>query len=73
MSALGHKLTFIHLRPTSALPPKADIAERHWDVRFVPKADMAELDCDAPQCTFSTGGIAHVPSIADLRGEYSRA
>jgi hypothetical protein len=25
----------------SALPPKADIAERHWDVRNVPKADMA--------------------------------
>jgi hypothetical protein len=23
----------------SALPPKADIAERDWDVRFVPKAD----------------------------------
>jgi hypothetical protein len=23
----------------SALPPKADIAERNWDVRFVPKAD----------------------------------
>jgi hypothetical protein len=25
----------------SALPPKADIAERDWDVRFVPEADMA--------------------------------
>ena len=25
----------------SALPPKADIAERNWDVRFVPKADIA--------------------------------
>jgi hypothetical protein len=24
----------------SALPPKADIAERNWDVRFVPKADI---------------------------------
>jgi hypothetical protein len=24
----------------SALPPKADIAERDHDVRFVPKADM---------------------------------
>ena len=24
----------------SALPPKADIAERDWDVRFVPKADI---------------------------------
>jgi hypothetical protein len=25
----------------SALPPKADIAERNWDVRFVPETDMA--------------------------------
>jgi hypothetical protein len=24
----------------SALPPKADIGERGWDVRFVPKADF---------------------------------
>jgi hypothetical protein len=24
----------------SALPPKADIAEYDWDVRFVPKADV---------------------------------
>ena len=24
----------------SALPPKADIAERNWDVRFVPKGDI---------------------------------
>jgi hypothetical protein len=27
----------------SALPPKADIAERHRDVRFVPKADIRWL------------------------------
>jgi hypothetical protein len=26
----------------SALPPKADIAERNWDVRFVPKADVSK-------------------------------
>jgi hypothetical protein len=25
----------------SALPPKADIAESDWHVRFVPKADIA--------------------------------
>jgi len=25
----------------SALPPKADIAEYDWDVRFVPKADIS--------------------------------
>jgi hypothetical protein len=26
----------------SALPPKADIAERDWNVRFVPKADIPQ-------------------------------
>jgi hypothetical protein len=25
----------------SALPPKADIAGQQWNVRFVPKADIA--------------------------------
>jgi len=37
----------------SALPPKADIAERDWYVRFVPKADMGTLFdylvCDGEQ------------------------
>jgi hypothetical protein len=27
----------------SALPPKADIARRHLDVRFVPKAEVAAI------------------------------
>jgi hypothetical protein len=27
----------------SALPPKADIAERDGNVRFVPKADISQL------------------------------
>ena len=27
----------------SALPPKADIAEGNWNVRFMPKADIGEL------------------------------
>ena len=27
----------------SALPPKADIAEQHRDVRFVPKADISDI------------------------------
>jgi hypothetical protein len=29
-----------HVRVMSALPPKADIAESDWHVRFVPKADI---------------------------------
>jgi hypothetical protein len=41
MSALGQKQTFGIVQFMSALPPKADIAERAWDVRFVPIADIA--------------------------------
>jgi hypothetical protein len=37
MSALGQKRTFGPFIAMSALPPKADIAERDRDVRFVPK------------------------------------
>src|SRR5262245_16251456 len=40
MSALGHKRTFTHLQPMSALPPKADIGTQPRNVRFVPKADI---------------------------------
>jgi len=40
MSALGQKQTFPKCRPMSALPPKADIAESDWHVRFVPQADI---------------------------------
>jgi hypothetical protein len=35
MSALGQKRTWRGEIAMSALPPKADIAERNWDVRFV--------------------------------------
>ena len=43
MSALGQKQTSGKVRLMSALPPKADIAENDWHVRFVPKADIASL------------------------------
>jgi hypothetical protein len=36
MSALGQKQTFGPFITMSALPPKADIRQRHRDVRFVP-------------------------------------
>jgi len=45
MSALGQKQTSRSEIAMSALPPKADIAEYDWDVRFVPKADI----CTAAQ------------------------
>src|SRR5262249_42160590 len=40
MSALGQKQTWQPVSATSALPPKADIVERDWHFRFVPKADI---------------------------------
>jgi hypothetical protein len=40
-AALGQKQTFGPFITMSALPPKADIAERDRHVRFVPKADIA--------------------------------
>jgi hypothetical protein len=40
MSALGQKQTSDWRPLRSALPPKADIAERDYDVRFVPEADV---------------------------------
>jgi hypothetical protein len=40
MSALGQKRTLRLASSMSALLPKADIAERKWDVRYVPEADI---------------------------------
>jgi hypothetical protein len=40
MSALGQKQTSRTEILMSALPPKADIAGRRLDVRFVPEADI---------------------------------
>jgi hypothetical protein len=40
MSALGQKWTSRSEIGMSTLPPKADIAGRRLDVRFVPKADI---------------------------------
>ena len=44
MSALGQKRTLRLVRLMSALPPKADIAERDRNVPFVPKADIVQFD-----------------------------
>jgi hypothetical protein len=41
MTAMGHKRTSRYVRVMSALPPKADIAGRKLNVRFVPQADIA--------------------------------
>ena len=41
--ALGKKQTLSGVRSMSALPPKADITERDWNVCFVPKADIGAV------------------------------
>ena len=41
MSALGQKRTFSEVCVMSALPPKAEIAGRQFNVRFVPKQTRA--------------------------------
>jgi hypothetical protein len=40
MSALGQKQTFAGSKPTSALPPKADIRVMHRHVCFGPNPDI---------------------------------
>jgi hypothetical protein len=43
MSALGQKQT-LHVRATSALPPKADMDHNGCDIRFVPQATSVHAD-----------------------------
>jgi hypothetical protein len=62
MSAMGHKRTLKRFRLTSALPPKADIAERDRDVRFVPKADSCAA---AIYAAFRTSIAGFLP-VADV-------
>ena len=47
MSALGQKQTLQRILVMSALPPKADIGTQSWNVRFVPKADIARCGKDS--------------------------
>jgi hypothetical protein len=48
MSALGQKQTSGSEIAMSALPPKADIAGRRLDVRFLPIADIPLIPCRCP-------------------------
>jgi hypothetical protein len=48
MSALGQKRTLRRVQTMSAIPPKADIAEDDWDVRFVPIADSCTATNNFP-------------------------
>jgi hypothetical protein len=61
MSALGQKQTLHHVRPMSALPPKADIPQHRLDVRFVPMADMT---ADPRIVKKTKGDLQHLRDIA---------
>jgi hypothetical protein len=49
MSALGQKQTLHWSNLMSALPPKADIRQHDFDVRFVPLADIGKVFTAVPQ------------------------
>jgi hypothetical protein len=57
---MGQKRTLVTPKGMSALPPKADIAERDHHVRFVPKADICTAANSRYAYTFvpSTGCAA---------------
>jgi hypothetical protein len=56
----------------SALPPKADIAGRHLDVRLVPKADIRTLATSAVRSnrgSIEVGDLEESEPQADFAGE----
>jgi hypothetical protein len=71
MSALGQKRTFGPFIAMSAIPPKADIARRDPDVRFVPKADKVRRSKDhsitSSARTSSDDGTVRPSAFAVLR------
>jgi len=71
MSALGQKQTSRLVEGMSALPPKADIAERDRHVRFVPEADMDSIEfrwCTQPHVRTSTNRPA-IAAAAAITGD----
>ena len=48
----------------SAIPPKADIAEDDWDVRFVPEADIQEFGSHQKK---NPGTLPGVSSVSQQR------
>ena len=72
MSALGQKQTLQHVRPMSALPPKADIGTQSGNVRFVPKADIERSIRLPRRCAkVRIAGRAIPSDFAVLRGSNS--
>jgi hypothetical protein len=55
------------LRTMSALPPIADIGERNWDVRFVPKADIGTYWITSSASATSLSGTFSPSAFAVVR------
>src|SRR5262245_46030257 len=78
MSALGQKQTLQHVRPMSALPPKADIGTQPRDVRFVPGRDERHCStiCGDRTAALNLGWpivwAAHGPRTIDLAAVTAR-
>ena len=64
MSALGQNQTSNLRSLMSALPPKADIAGRQLDVRFVPKADIQNCALRSADHACSCCVVGLVPVVA---------
>ena len=63
---LGQKRTPEHVQSMSALLPKADIAERHRHVRFVPKAGILRRIEERPTSIASPTPSLGAPVYAKL-------
>jgi hypothetical protein len=63
MSHLGQKQTLRRPITMSALPPKADIAERPVDVCFVPKADIDHLHSITSLARADMAGDTSTPRV----------
>jgi hypothetical protein len=57
MSALGQKQTSEHIQSMSALPPKADMDQSGFDVRFVPEAEVARARLVFRLFSYSANGL----------------
>jgi hypothetical protein len=68
MSALGQKQTLKHVRPMSALHPKADMDGYSPNVRFVPKVDSCSVE-NSPLAGLSFGYVRRHKLAAALQSD----
>jgi hypothetical protein len=68
-SALGQKQTSDRRLLMSALPPKADIAQRDRHVRFVPEADMSPAARACAEAVIRSVELIVQPDAKDAVGE----